>query len=71
MQRRVFVAESEVSNRSLGEGLRSLVGKAGADLAIGRKSYLVSERGKSSDTDLLGLIENFGMSEELGGGELE
>lgn len=71
MRRSVIVAESEGSHRSLGNGLRSLVGEAGADFAIGRKSILEAEEGKSRETVLLGCSENLGMGKELGGGELE
>lgn len=60
-----------MSNRSLGEGLRSLVGEAGADLEIGNKSYSDDIEGNSRDTVLFGFSENLGMGKELGGGEFE
>lgn len=60
-----------MSNMSLGEGLRSLVGEAGADLATGCKSASEAKVGKSRETVLLGLSENLGMGKELGGGEFE
>lgn len=71
IRRRHFVAESSRSNKSPGEGLRSLVGDAGADTAMGRRSIAEAEVGKSSETVLLGFKENFGIGKELGGGEFE
>lgn len=71
MRRRVLVAESALSNQSLGEGLRPLVGEAGADFAMGRISISEAKVGKSRETVLLGLMKNFGNGKELGGGEFE
>lgn len=71
MRRNVSVAESAPQKISLVKGLRSLVGDAGADLAIGCISTSGAEPGNSSDTVLLGRIENFGIGKELGGGEFE
>ncbi|KAL2530365.1 Zinc ion binding protein [Forsythia ovata] len=68
MRRRVLVAESALLNRSLGEGLRPLVGEAGADLAMGGKSNSEAAVCKSSETALFGRSENFGMGKELRGG---
>lgn len=65
------VAESEASHKSFEKGLLTLVGEVGADFAIGRKSILEAEEGKSRETVLLGRRENLGMGKELGGGELE
>lgn len=70
MRRRVLVAESAISNTSLGEGLRSL-GEAGADLEKGGKSISDATVGKSRETVLFGLSENLGIGKELGGGEFE
>lgn len=71
MRRRVLVAESTVRNRSFVDGLSSLVGEAGADLAVGYTLIPGSETGNSSDTVRFGLIENLGIGRELGGGEFE
>lgn len=71
MRRRDLVAESALSNRSPGDAQLSLVGEAGADLAIGCRSISVVEEGNSSETVLLGLNGNFGIGRELGGGEFE
>nr|GLL30696.1 hypothetical protein Itr_chr07CG01270 [Ipomoea trifida] len=69
IRRRHFVAESSRSNKSPGEGLRSLVGEAGADTAMGRKSSIAeAEDGSSSETVRLGFKENLGIGNELGGG---
>lgn len=71
MRRRVFVAESAESNRSLGGGLDHLVGEAGADLEMGCISVSESKEGNSSETVLLGPRKNLGKGNELGGGEFE
>lgn len=71
MRRSVLVAESALSNKSLGEALRSLMGEAGADFAMGWKSISEAIVGKSRETVLLGCMENLGMGNELGGGEFE
>lgn len=71
MRRRVSVAKSALSKRSPGEGERSLVGDAGADLACGCISISGEELGRSRDTVLFGLTENLGIGKELGGGEFE
>lgn len=71
MRRRVCVAESVLSDKPPGDGLRSRVGDAGADLAKGGKSISEGEAGRSRETVLLGLTENFGIGKELGGGEFE
>jgi hypothetical protein len=73
MRRKVFVAESALRSKSLIEGLCSLEGEAGADLAFGCTSKSASsDTGKSSDTVRFGgLIENLGIGKELGGGEFE
>ena len=71
MRRRVSVAESALWKRSLVEGLRSLVGDAGADFAVGCNLTSGTKPGSSSDTVLFGRIENFGIGKELGGGEFE
>lgn len=72
MRRRVCVAESVLSDKTPGDGLRSRVGDAGADLAKGGKSMPKGEVvGRSRETVLLGLTENLGMGKELGGGEFE
>lgn len=65
------MAESVLTNTIPGEGLCSLVGDAGADLAMGRKLISDAEAGNSRETVLLGLRENLGMGKELGGGEFE
>lgn len=71
MRRRVFVAESALKKKSLGERYGSLVGEGGADFGNGPSSKSGAEPGKSSDTVRFGIIENLGMGKELGGGELE
>lgn len=71
MRRSVLVADSALGNRSLLEGLCSLVGDGGADLAIGCILRSGDEPGNSSDTVLFGLTENLGIGKELGGGEFE
>jgi hypothetical protein len=73
MRRRVFVAESALRNKSFIDGLCSLEGEAGADLAVGCTLKSVPWfTGKSRDTVRFGgLIENLGIGKELGGGELE
>jgi hypothetical protein len=73
MRRRVFVAESALRNKSFIDGLCSLEGEAGADLAVGCTLKSVPWfTGKSRDTVRFGgLIENLGIGKELGGGEFE
>lgn len=84
MRRRVFVAESALLKRSIGvifvaaltnrlldEGLRSLVGDAGADFETRCRSNSEIGVGKSSETVLFGQRENLGIGNELGGGEFE
>lgn len=71
MRRRVLVADSAVRKRSLLEGLYSLVGDGGADLASVCILISEAEPGNSSDTVLFGRTENLGMGKELGGGEFE
>lgn len=71
MRRRVCVAESAWTKRSLVDGECSLLGDGGADLATGRISNSGEEPGKSRDTVLFGLTENLGIGKELGGGEFE
>ena len=55
----------------MGDGLRPLVGEAGADLAIGRILTSDAKVGKSRETVLLGCTENFGKGNELGGGLIQ
>jgi hypothetical protein len=69
--RRVSVAESALSKRSLVKSKRSLIREDGADLAMTHNSISGDEPGRSRDTLLLDLIENFGIGNELGGGEFE
>lgn len=69
MRRSVFVAESK--RPSLAQGECSPRGEDGAELARNGISTSRQEPGRSSDTLLLGLTENFGIGNELGGGELE
>ena len=71
MRRNVLVAESALTKKPLLEEEYSLVGEAGADLAVGCISMSGGERGRSRDTVLLGRTENLGIGKELGGGEFE
>lgn len=71
MRRKVLVADSALRNRSLLEGLCSLVGDEGADFAIGCILRSGDEPGNSRDTVLFDWIENLGIGKELGGGEFE
>ena len=65
------MAESALAKMSLVEGECSLRGDEGADLATGCSSISGGDRGSSRDTVLFGLTENFGIGNELGGGEFE
>jgi hypothetical protein len=72
MRQRVLVAESSLTRKSLAKGESSRRGEHGAELAILRNSNSGEDKlGRSRDTVLLGLTENFGIGKELGGGELE
>lgn len=71
MRHKVLVAESALAKGSLVEGECSLRGEEGADLATGCNSTSGEEPGRSRDTVLFGLTENFGIGKELGGGEFE
>lgn len=72
MRHRVLVAESALT-KSLGEveSKSPLRGEEGAELATLRISISGQEPGRSRDTVLFGLTENFGIGKELGGGEFE
>ncbi|WVZ08904.1 hypothetical protein V8G54_022250 [Vigna mungo] len=68
MRRKAFVGESK---RSLAHGECSPRGEEGAELACNCNSISGQEPGRSRDTLLFGLTENFGIGNELGGGEFE